>query len=166
MWSVDSQLSFIDAWRWLTLTRTIVLNLITRSLERSPGHEKGTAVSMTRDQAMVHHCTYALFEPLAVRRISLDISLLVSGHVWSAVYVDRWQDQWHNWTAWYGVARQMYSDWRPGHLWLWDLWEQQFWTALHQLLQREASTAFHRAGAETRARGISTRRNPVGRGEI
>lgn len=27
----------------------------------------------------------------------------------------------------------------PGHLWFWGLWEQQFWTVLHQLRQRTAA---------------------------
>ena len=28
-------------------------------------------------------------------------------------------------------------NWSAGHLWLWDIRDQQFWTAVHQLLQRE-----------------------------
>lgn len=35
----------------------------------------------------------------------------------------------------------------------------QFWTVLHQLLQREAAAAFHRTHAEERARGVRSRRH-------
>lgn len=38
-----------------------------------------------------------------------------------------------------------------GHLWLWGLWEQQFWTVLYQLRQRTASALFQPTHLQTGA---------------
>ena len=64
------------------------------------------------------------------------------------------------------TVRQKHCHWCTGHLWFWDLWDQQLRAVLHQLLQRKTATALHRVGAEARAGGIRTGRHSLDTGAI
>lgn len=56
------------------------------------------------------------------------------------------ESEWSN-----GDKRTREQYWDPGHLRIWDIWEERFWAVLYQLRQWEATADLHTADTESGA---------------